>query len=239
MSPKLQDLPDEFLPREKLVRHGRESLSASELIAILLRTGTAGCNVLDVSAELIRQAGSLDALARMEASDISGLIKGIGSAKAATLAAAFELGARAIQEASSRIPLSSPDAVYDYLIKDTRRLDQEGVFVLLLDTRSCIIRKCTISLGSLNESIAHPRDILRPAIVHQAHAFILAHNHPSGNPAPSRADDQTTTRIADAAQLLGIQFYDHIIMGTPTSLMSRNYYSYKASGMLGKHTSRH
>lgn len=234
MSPKLRDLPNEFLPREKLLRDGKGSLTIPELIAILLRTGTAGENVLEVSAKLIHYAGSLDNLARMEAPDICTIIKGIGSAKAVTLAAAFELGARAIQETSRRIPLTSPDTVHDYLISDTRRLDQEGVFVLLLDTRSCIIRKITISLGSLNESIAHPRDILRPAVVHQAHAFILAHNHPSGNPAPSQADNQTTRRIGEAARLLGIQFYDHIIMGTPIPGKERNYYSYKANGQLSK-----
>lgn len=104
--------------------------------------------------------------------------------------------------------------------------DKETVLVLLLDTKSRLIKPVEISSGTLNESIAHPRDILRPAVIHNAYGFVLAHNHPSGNPAPSRMDDLLTERVRECAKLLGVRFLDHVIIGKPTETVHRNYYSY-------------
>ena len=109
--------------------------------------------------------------------------------------------------------------------------DKEIVLVLLLDAQCHLIKPVEISTGTLNESIAHPRDILRPAVIHNAYGFILAHNHPSGDPTPSQADNALTKRIQESAQLLGIRFLDHIIIGKPTSVVQRNYYSYNSYGM--------
>lgn len=225
----LQELPSEFLPREKLAHQGRSSLTNAELIAIFLRTGIKGKNVLKMSAELIASAGSLDALARMEAAEICDLCKGIGMAKAATLSAVFELGGRAIQEKLSRLPFNTPEDIYDYLTATMRWKDKETVLVLLMDSKCRLIKPVEISSGTINESIAHPRDILRPAIIYNAYGFILTHNHPSGNPAPSRADDQLTDRIQQSAKLLGIRFLDHMIIGKPAEEAHKNYYSYRHS----------
>lgn len=223
---KLQDLPAQSLPREKLLRQGRHTLSNAELLAIFLRMGIKGKNVLDMSSDLIQSAGSLDALAHMEAAEIADICKGIGMAKAATLSAAFELGARALRETLARQPIQTPEDVYDYLATAMRWRDKETVLVLLLDTKCSLIKPVEISIGTLNESIAHPRDILRPAVIHNAYGFILAHNHPSGNPAPSRTDDLLTERVRECAKLLGVRFLDHIIIGKPTEMACRNYYSY-------------
>lgn len=223
---KLQDLPFQSLPREKLLRQGRHSLSNAELLAIFLRMGIKGKNVLDMSSDLIQSAGSLDALAHMEAAEIADICKGIGMAKAATLSAAFELGARALRETLARQPIQTPEDVYDYLVTAMRWKDKETVLVLLLDTKSRLIKPVEISSGTLNESIAHPRDILRPAVIHNAYGFVLAHNHPSGNPAPSRPDDLLTERVRECAKLLGVRFLDHVIIGKPTETDRRNYYSY-------------
>lgn len=159
---KLQELPSQSLPREKLLRQGRHSLSNAELLAIFLRMGIKGKNVLDMSSDLIQSAGSLDALAHMEAAEIANICKGIGMAKAATLSAAFELGARALRETLSRQPIQTPEDVYDYLTTAMRWKEKETVLVLLLDTKCRLIKPVEISSGTLNESIAHPRDILRP-----------------------------------------------------------------------------
>lgn len=147
---KLQDLPFQSLPREKLLRQGRHSLSNAELLAIFLRMGIKGKNVLDMSSDLIQSAGSLDALAHMEAAEIADICKGIGMAKAATLSAAFELGARALRETLARQPIQTPEDVYDYLVTAMRWKDKETVLVLLLDTKSRLIKPVEISSGTLN-----------------------------------------------------------------------------------------
>ena len=216
---KLQELPSQSLPREKLLRQGRHSLSNAELLAIFLRMGIKGKNVLDMSSDLIQSAGSLDALAHMEAAEIANICKGIGMAKAATLSAAFELGARALRETLSRQPIQTPEDVYDYLTTAMRWKEKETVLVLLLDTKCRLIKPVEISIGTLNESV-----------IHNAYGFILAHNHPSGNPAPSRTDDLLTERVRECSKLLGVRFLDHVIIGKPTETTNKNYYSYNHPG---------
>ena len=222
----------ELLPREKISTLGRQSLSNAELLAIFLRTGTPERNVLELANDLILHAGSLETLARLEPEEITGLAKGIGQAKASTLAAAFELGSRAIREEVCRTPLKTADDVHDYMIADTRWLDKEKIYVLLLDAKSHLMKKIEISTGTINESIAHPRDIIKPAITHNCYAFILVHNHPSGNPHPSKMDDNLTSDLEKAARLLQVHFYDHIIMGKPAPSCPRHYFSYKTNQKL-------
>lgn len=227
MSTRLLSLPPEELPREKIYLHGRSSLNNSELLAIFLRTGIPGKNVIRLASDLIAQAGSLEALAKLDAVEISKLAKGIGKAKAATLAAAFELGCRAIREEVSKRKLDEPIHVYDLLITETRWLNQEATYVLLVDAKLNLIRKIDVSVGSLTETIAHPRDIFKPAIIHNAYGIILAHNHPSGSIKPSRSDDEATRRVHEAADVIGIKLLDHIIIGTPNGDKSPAYYSYR------------
>lgn len=232
MSGRLRDLCSEDLPREKLLRLGRGKLSNAELLAIFLRMGVPGKNVIQLSLELIAKAGSLEALARLDAEEIKGLCKGIGTAKAVTLAAVFELGGRAIKEEVSRRSLDKPEYVYDLIVTETRWLSQEMAYVLLVDASLNLIRKVDVSIGSLTEAIIHPRDVLKPAIVSNAYGFILAHNHPSGSVKPSKADDKTTSRLKEAASIVGIRFVDHVIVGKPGGYGEALFFSYKAEGLL-------
>lgn len=223
---RLREMPEQDLPREKLMRLGRASLTDEELIALFLRTGLKGCNVLELSAKMKRAAGSLAALGSMEASEIATLCKGIGPAKAATLAAVFELGQRAVKEQLESEDMSDAQRVYDYLASDMRYEEQENMVALLLDARHRLIKRVHIAKGTLSAVSCHPRDVFRAAIRYNASGIVLAHNHPSGNPKPSKADRHLTTELAKAAELLQIKLLDHIIIGSPSTEYASPYYSF-------------
>ncbi len=223
---RLKELPEEELPREKLMKHGRAALSDEELIALFLRTGLQGCNVLELSAKIKRQAGSLAALGSMEAAEIASLCKGIGPAKAATLAAVFELGQRAVKEQVKKRDMRDCQVVYEYLASDMRFEEQETMVALLLDTKHHLIRRVNIAKGSVAGVTCHPRDIFRAAIRHNASSIIIAHNHPSGDPRPSKADKHLTEQIVEAGELLRIKVHDHIIIGSTAEGRSCPYYSF-------------
>jgi DNA repair protein RadC len=227
---KIQELPDEDRPREKLMKQGASALSESELVAILLRTGTVGANAIDVARELLLRYHSLTALSRCGARELA-QVKGIGLAKALQLAAAFELGKRLAQESPARGKLDAPDLVYDLLGPEMRMLSRESLRVVLLDTRLRLLRVDEISIGSISECIAHPREVFRPALIHSAFAVILAHNHPSGDPSPSAADIQMSRRMSEAAKILQIRLLDHVIIGSPAEGRCP-YYSFKQAGVL-------
>lgn len=207
-------MPEDDRPRERLARHGSTALSDSELIAILLRTGVQGANAVDVARQLLAQHGSLAALSRCSVKELSS-VKGIGPAKALHLVAAFGLGSRLSGELLKRTKVDSPELVYDLLGAEMRALHRESLRVILLDTRYHMLRLEEVSIGTVNESMAHPREIFRPAILHSAYAVIVVHNHPSGDPTPSEADHRLTRRLAEVAQLLQITLVDHIIIGSP------------------------
>ena len=227
---RIQELPDEDRPREKLVKQGAGALSESELIAILLRTGMVGANAVDVARQLLLRFGSLTALSRCRAEELAE-IKGIGMAKALQLAAAFELGKRLAQELPVKGKLESPDLIYNLLGPEMMMLTKESLRAVLLDTRLRLLRVEEISLGSISECIAHPREVFRPALIHSAYAVILAHNHPSGDPSPSAADIQMSRRMSEAAKILQIRLVDHVIIGAPME-GRLPYYSFKAAGVL-------
>ena len=227
-SQKLLDMAEDERPREKLIQRGRAALSDEELIAIFLRTGLKGCNVLELAARLKRAAGSLTALGRMEAGEITRCCKGIGSAKAATLAAVFELGQRAMKENLVRVDMSTPQAVYDYLAGDLRYEQQEHFVVLMLDTHRHLIRRSNISKGTINRTLVHTRDVFREAIISNANSIIVAHNHPSGDPTPSKLDRELTRELFNAGTALHIPVLDHIIIGTSFPL----YYSFREHGLI-------
>jgi DNA repair protein RadC len=227
---RIQELPDEDRPREKLLKQGAGALSESELIAILLRTGTVGANAIDVARELLLRYQSLTSLSRREAKELA-QVKGIGLAKALQLAAAFELGKRLGQETPSNTKLDSPELVYELLGQEMRMLHRESLRAVLLDTRFRLMRVEEIALGTISECIAHPREVFRPALVHSAFAVILAHNHPSGDPTPSAADVQMSRRMAEAAKILQIRLLDHVIIGAPAE-GRRPFYSFKEAGVL-------
>ena len=229
-SPKIRDLPVKERPREKMAACGPESLTDAELLAIFLRTGTTGSSAIEVGRELLSCFGSLGGLSRRLIPELQ-TVKGVGFAKAVHLTASFELGKRLAREKYSDEKVDSPEAVYDLLGYEMRRLSKESLRMLLLDTRYHLIRIEEISLGTVSECIAHPREIFQSAIVHGAFAFILAHNHPSGDPSPSRADRDLTRRVAEVANLLQIKFLDHVILGAPGET-DEPYFSFREMGLL-------
>jgi DNA repair protein RadC len=227
---RIREMAPEERPRERLIRLGSEALSDAELIAILLRTGIEGANAIDVARQLLEKFHSLTAIARCSAKELAE-IKGIGQTKALHLVAAFGLGDRLAREKLSRRKIDSPELVYDLLGYEMRMLQKESLRVILLDTRYHLKRIEQVSLGSLNESIAHPREVFKPAFVHSAHSLIVVHNHPSGDPAPSESDYRLTRRLSEAAQLLQINLLDHIIIGSPRE-NGPPYFSFKEAGVL-------
>ena len=228
--PKLRELPEDDRPREKLLARGPGALTNAELIAILLQTGVPGTNVLEVAAKLLARHKTLHALSRCSLEEIM-KEKGIGEAKAIQVTAAFQLGHRIAHEQIKEQKIDAPELVYDLLGAEMRLLPVEQLRVLLLDTRYRLLRMEEISRGSLNESIAHPREVFRPAIVSSAYAVIVAHNHPSGDPSPSQSDHSLTRRLAEAAELLQIKLLDHVIIGAPAE-GRLPYFSFKEAGVL-------
>ena len=227
---KIQELPAAERPREKLAALGAGALSDSELIAILLRTGMVGANAIDVARDLLKKYQSLGGLARCTVAELAE-IKGVGPAKAVQLAAAFGLATRLAREQLTKQKLDSPELVYALLGTEMRALSRESLRIVLLDTQLQLMRVEEISHGSLNESVAHPREIFRPALIYAAYAIIVVHNHPSGDPAPSDADRRLTTRLAEVARLLQITLFDHVIIGTGDN-GRRPYFSFREMGML-------
>ncbi len=227
---KIREMPLDDRPREKLVARGASALSDAELIAILLRTGVEGANAVEVARQLIAKYGSLGTLSRCSVKEL-GAIKGIGPAKGAQLAAAFGLGHRLARENFAGKKVETPEQVYELLGPEMRALHRESLRVILLDTRYQLLRIEEVSLGSVNESIAHPREVFRPALLYSAYAVVAVHNHPSGDPAPSQADHSLTRRLREAAELLQIKLLDHIIIGAPAE-GRLPYFSFKEMGVL-------
>jgi len=227
---RIHELPEQDRPREKLAAQGAAALSDSELIAILLRTGMQGANAIDVARQLLTEFKSLSGLARCSVKELS-KIKGVGPAKAVQLVAAFGLASRLARETLARQRLDSPELINDLLGPEMRALGRESLRLVLLDTKYLLIRVEEISHGSLNESIAHPREVFRPALIYSAYAVILVHNHPSGDPTPSSADHQLTRRLAQGAELLQIRLLDHVILGTGDNGRSP-YFSFKEAGII-------
>ncbi|BCU75630.1 hypothetical protein llg_03450 [Luteolibacter sp. LG18] len=227
---RIQDLPTAERPREKLAHFGPTALDNAELLALFIRTGTKGRSAIQIGRELLQKYGSIGALGRMPVTALA-KEKGLGLAKASQLAAAFELGARVAREQVHQTALDSPDRIYDFLGPQLGHQTQEHLVVLLVDTRLHHAGTVSISMGTVNETIAHPRDILRPVLTHGAYGFILAHNHPSGDPRPSRADETMTRRIQEAAELMQLRFLDHVIIGRP-SPVRQAWFSFREAGVI-------
>ncbi|MGI8432188.1 MAG: RadC family protein [Chthoniobacterales bacterium] len=227
---KIREMPADDRPREKLVARGAAALTDAELLAILLRTGVEGANAIEVARQLLAKYGSLEVLSRCSVKELAA-IKGVGPAKGAQLAAAFGLGVRLVKERFTGKKMTEPQEVYDLLNLEMRALHRESLRVVLLNTRFHLLRVEEVSLGSANESIAHPREVFRPAIIYSAYAVIVAHNHPSGDPSPSQADHSLTRRLREGAELLQIRLLDHIIIGAPAE-GRQPYFSFKEAGVL-------
>lgn len=209
---RITDWPKDERPREKLLRHGPDTLSEAELLAILIRTGSGRATAVDLAKKVITEYGSVSALASRTPQEFM-KIRGVGAVKAISLVAAFELGRRADSNyREDNLVVQSPmDLVKRYrpLLRD---LNQEIFRVILLDSANHIIGDKEISRGILNSSLAHPREVFRHAILAPAASIILLHNHPSGNPEPSSEDIQITKQIVEAGKVVGIPVHDHIII---------------------------
>ena len=226
----IRDLPDQKRPREKMAQEGAVVLSDAELLAIFLRVGVRGESAIAVGQRLLEKHGGLAALGGLEIAQLT-REHGLGLAKATQLVASFELGVRVAREKATLLSLGCPQAAFEVFAPQMRHLRHESLRIALLDTRLRATRFLTLSEGSLNETVAHPRDILHPVVLHKSHGFLLAHNHPSGDPSPSRADRELTRRLASAAALLRIEFLDHVIIGRASD-RHESCFSFREAGLL-------
>jgi len=225
----IKEWPAGERPRERLGQAGAAALSSTELIAILVGSGTAGSSAVAVAGELLRAAGG--SLRRLSASTPAELarIRGVGPAVAARLAAALELGRRlAREEPLERTRIRGPGDVYERCAPAMRDLAQEEFRILLLNTQHAVLSDLLITRGILDASVVHPREVFRPAIAESAAAIILVHNHPSGDPLPSVEDREITRQLAEAGRILGIPVLDHVVIG------DGRYVSFVEAGLLAQ-----
>ena len=227
---RIHDLPAHERPRERLAAEGAANLSASQLIAILLRTGLKGMSAIHVAEQLLKEFGTFENLARASLEDLR-RIKGVGHDKAVTLKAAFELAKRLAGEARQNAPLlDTPEQIAD-LFREEHRLNSVETFrAILLNTRRRLIGQHEISRGTIDTLLVHPREVFKAAIAANAAAIILLHNHPSGDPTPSDADIKVTRDLIRAGQLLKIEVLDHIILGHATSERTKDWASLRELG---------
>lgn len=218
MSYLIKDLPNSEKPREKFKKIGAENLSDEELIAIILRTGTSDTSVKDLAINITKKLNN-----NYKNITISNLtqIKGIGEVKAITLLAAIELGRRTLKNnAPEKFSITNANIVFNLYKYELKDLEQENLIVLFLDTKKQIIASKTMFIGTINKIIVHPREIYHEAIKECAVFIILVHNHPSGDPTPSKEDIEFTSEIEKVGHLIKIPLIDHIIIG------NNKYYSF-------------
>jgi DNA repair protein RadC len=209
----MKDLPEELRPRERLLRHGPDALSTAELVAVLLRTGSPTRSAMEVAVDLIGRHGGLAKLSTAGVRELRGA-DGVGEVKALHLLAAFELGRRLGTLPARQRPLVAGPADAARVVMDRLRYaETERFLVLLLTTRHEVLDTVEVTRGGLASSPVHPREVFKPAVREGAAAVILVHNHPSGDPTPSRADVAITARLCRAAAVMGIPVLDHVIIG--------------------------
>lgn len=220
--PKIKDLPKVDRPREKLLKYGPNKLTTTELLAIILRTGIKGKNVIELSNQILKLFGT-ENLKQITIQDLR-RIKGLGNVKAVEIIACIELGKRLLRD-KKPLNATSPQMVFDSL-KDIRSLKKEHFISIYLDTRNQEITREIISIGTLNATLVHPREIFEPAVRNLAASIILVHNHPSGDLTPSHEDLVITKKLVDSGNLLDIHVLDHIIVS------SKEYISLKEKGLI-------
>jgi len=228
------DLPASMRPRELVDRYGARNVPTDILLAVLLRSGVRGSNVVALSRSLLRRYGSLTELSRVSVSELAS-VPGIGPVKARVLKAALELGRRLLEEslASSERPIRTAADAAELLRSEVVGREEETFFILLLDTKNRPKRPpVEVSRGILDSSLVHPREVFREAIRSSASAVILAHNHPSGDPTPSPDDIRVTEQLIRAGRIVQIRVLDHIVMGQSGQGRERDYVSLREAGMV-------
>jgi len=224
--PTMKELPEDNRPRERLLKEGAEALSEIELLAILLRTGSREATALELASLVMARFRSLRFLVDATVEELSE-VKGVGPAKACQVKAALELARRLAQFSELPRPvIKSPNDAAGLVMEEMRHLDREHFRTLLLNTRNQVIGTDRVSVGTLNSSTVHPRELFRNAIKRSAASVILLHNHPSGDPTPSREDLDITARLCEAGKIIGIEVLDHIIIG------DNKFTSFKAKGLI-------
>ena len=221
----MKDMPPDLRPRERLWRYGPEFLSEVELLALLLGSGTGQASALELAAQMLSRFDGLAGLAGATCQELAG-VRGVGPARAALIQAAVQLGRRlASQPARNRAVIRGPDDVAALMMEEMRGLDREHFRALLLNTKNQVLGVDRIAVGTLNESTVHPREIFKNAVKMSAAGVVLVHNHPSGDPTPSRNDREITKRLVRAGEIIGISVLDHVVIG------DNSYVSLKASGL--------
>ncbi len=220
-------------PQERLERLGSASLSDGELLAMLLRSGTRGHDVLSLANRLLQESGSLSGLVSWRETDFRKL-KGIGRVKALQLVTVMEIARRVLGREHALPPLlNQPDLVWTYLQAQVFGLAVEKFWVLCLNRKNRLLRHVEVSSGTVGSTLVHPREVFREAISASASAIICAHNHPSGDPTPSTADIRVTRQLREAAAAVEIELLDHVIVGTAAADPSgQGYYSFRAAGLI-------
>lgn len=223
---KIKDLPENERPREKILRYGAEYLSNSELLALILRTGTKEESVLNLCDRLLSHCGGINGISGSSISDLE-QVKGIGEAKATQILALEELATRFNSfKSGTEYAVNSPKDVSIYMMGQMKNLKKEYFKLIMLNTKNIIISVKDISIGNLNSSIVHPREVFIEAIKLSSASVILCHNHPSGDPTPSKEDILITKRLRECGTLLGIEVLDHVIIGNEA------YISLKEKGII-------
>jgi len=224
----VKDWPDEERPRERLVKHGVECLTDAELLGIILVKGYQGKTSVEAAKDLLSETKSLRKLDSLSYPEMSS-VKGIGLAKFAQIKAALEIGKRLLRETNlPKKKIHSASDLVNYYEPCMRGLKKEKFKAILLDVKNKIIKDIDISVGSLTESIVHPREVLKEIIKESAASVIFLHNHPSGESNPSKNDLDITDRLVEACNIIGIKVLDHIILGED------NYFSFAQEGLLKK-----
>ena len=221
----LREIPREERPRERLIKNGPQSLATYELLAIILRTGYKKNSVLDVSKNLLSRFSDLNELSEATIQELK-TVPGIGEAKAVELLAAIELGKRINIPKRSQISLTNPNNVYNFVKEKLQNLNQEYLVALYLNSKSELIQMRTISVGAVNLTVFDIKNILKWGLKYSSTAIILVHNHPSGDPTPSRQDINATKDIIKAAATVDLSVVDHLIVG------KGSYYSFLEKGMM-------
>lgn len=210
---RITNWPSEERPRERLYAKGAEALADAELVALQLGTGTRGQTAVDLARSLLTRYGSLAGLAGRNVAELAGM-KGVGRAKAVRLAAAFELTRRLRSRGSDgKVTLGSPELVFAHFGPLMEHLKKEVFHAVLLDAQNGVLRDVVVSEGTLSASLVHPREVFKPAILESAAALILVHNHPSGDPTPSKEDIRLTRQLVECGKLLDLRVHDHVIIG--------------------------
>lgn len=209
----VREIPLADRPRERMLSQGAEALSNAELLAILLRTGTYGCSAVDLADRILKQFGGAHKLVEADLQELVDM-PGIGLAKATQLKAAIEFGRRIARDAQERRPQLLTPADAAHYMMDRLRFERKEHFVALhLDSKNRLVGEEIVSVGTLNSSLVHPREIFKTALKRSAASIICLHNHPSGDPTPSFEDVEVTRRLVEAGQILGVEVLDHIVLG--------------------------